>query len=691
MITLDIPQLVNAAANRGLRPPPPLTVSEWAERHRIVSAPTPWPGEWRNARTPYLRQIMDCLSPFSPARTIAVMKGSQLGATEAGMNWVGFTIDQSPTSMMVVLPDMGTCKEWSTLRLARLIEATPCLQGKILPAAQRDSGNTMLSKKFPGGFLKLTWASSAARMRSTPAANLLLDEVDEFEGDVDGQGDPVTILKRRFTNFPRGKMLMISTPTGKAGSRIEREFKDGDQRYFFVPCPFCGFHQRLAAHQFNWEPKRYDAVVFNCVCCSAPIPGQYKAQMLSRGVWVATSERPGLVQEGFATLDDVSAQLRKMETERFVSFHLSARYSPPGCYSWSDMARDKDQADQDIGKLKVFVNQVEGKTWHEKGIKSNPKRLYEKAEIEKLEPGIVPKGALFLTAYVDVQDDWLALEVKAWGPGWENWSVYYAEIRAQREVAGGKYVTCRANEPELWQKLDNLLTMEWPCEGGGFMPIWCTGIDSGYAGSNAGMRDAVYAYCAGKRQPDYWGKGQARVPYPRPGAGGKNTTGVVVPTKGGPSSEKAIAAITDTDAARRHANLRLITLGTIYLKDQVLNALRLEYPTDGKFPPGYCHYTPQDIRFFEELCNETRVVKPSGIEYRREGRNEPFDTAVGNLAMAELCGIRVMQAGDWRNLAKRREESAQVAEIVEAPTAAVNNPKHPGWFPPRREGSWFQR
>jgi hypothetical protein len=69
-----------------------------------------------------------------------------------------------------------------TLRLSRqridpLLEETPALRERVAPARARDSGNTMLSKEFPGGILVLTGANSAVGLRSMTARFLFLDEV----------------------------------------------------------------------------------------------------------------------------------------------------------------------------------------------------------------------------------------------------------------------------------------------------------------------------------------------------------------------------------------------------------------------------------------------------------------------------------------------------------------------------------
>ena len=69
----------------GLTPDTRLTVSEWADEFRILpTKAAKEAGRWRTARTPYLKEIMDCLSPSSPVERVAFMKGAQVGGTECG-------------------------------------------------------------------------------------------------------------------------------------------------------------------------------------------------------------------------------------------------------------------------------------------------------------------------------------------------------------------------------------------------------------------------------------------------------------------------------------------------------------------------------------------------------------------------------------------------------------------------------
>ena len=190
------------AWRRGLRPDPDLTVSEWADQHRKLSSrASAEPGQYRTSRTPYLREIMDALAPRHPAQRISFMKAAQVGATEAGNNWIGFVIHHAPGPMLAVMPTVEMAKRTSRGRLDPLIAESPALRERVNPARSRDAGNSMLSKEFPGGILVLTGANSATGLRSMPARYIFLDEVDAYPASADEEGDPVTLAEARTTTF----------------------------------------------------------------------------------------------------------------------------------------------------------------------------------------------------------------------------------------------------------------------------------------------------------------------------------------------------------------------------------------------------------------------------------------------------------------------------------------------------------
>ncbi len=346
--------------SEGLRPDPELKVSEWANEYRVLAATSASePGKWRTERTPYLEEIMDSLSPSSPAEKVVFMKGAQIGGTEAGNNWIGYIIDQTPGPMLVVQPTVEMGKRWSKGRFAPLIESTPCLKGKVKDPRSRDSGNTVQSKEFPGGIVVITGANSSVGLRSMPVKYLFLDEIDAYPGDSGGEGDPVLLSIARTNTFARRKIFLVSTPTIHGISRIEKEFEATDKRYFFVPCPHCNYYQVLKWSQIKWEDKNPNTAHYICIECGKKIENHQKTEMLERGEWRATNQ---------------------VQNSKVIGFHLSSLYSPVGWYSWTRAVEDFLHAKESEQLLKVWINTTLGETWVDKGEVPDWKQLFNRRE-----------------------------------------------------------------------------------------------------------------------------------------------------------------------------------------------------------------------------------------------------------------------------------------------------------------------
>src|ERR671919_500322 len=296
---------IERAWREGLKPDPLLTVSEWADRHRVLSQrASSEPGRWRTERTPYLKEIMDCLSPSSPVQRVALMKGAQIGGTECGNSWIGYVIHQVPGPMMAVSPTVELAKRNSKQRIDPLIEESEVLRERVKERRSRDSGNTVLSKEFPGGVLILTGANSAVGLRSMPARYLFLDEVDGYPGDVEGEGDPILLAERRSATFQRRKILLVSTPKTKGLSRIEREYEASDQRRYFVPCPHCREHQTLELQNLRWPEGWPREAEYACAHCGSLIGERHKTY------------RIGIVpQQGLFLTAGVDVQKDRLEAE----------------------------------------------------------------------------------------------------------------------------------------------------------------------------------------------------------------------------------------------------------------------------------------------------------------------------------------------------------------------------------------
>jgi len=628
LFAFDGAEELGQAWRDGLMPDPSLTVSEWADRHRLLSPrASAEPGRYRTDRTPYIRAIVDALSPTHPARRVVVMKSAQIGFTEGGNNWIGYVIHHAPGPMLAVQPTVELAKRFSRQRIDPLVSESRALRERVKPARSRDAGNTVLSKEFPAGLLVITGANSAVGLRSMPARYLFLDEVDAYPPSADEEGDPVALAEARTRTFSwRSKVLLGSTPTIHGLSRIEREYEASDQRRYFVPCPHCGEMQWLKFERLRWEKGEPGSAHYLCAFCDGRIEEHHKTAMLEAGEWRATAESqdPGT-----------------------IGFHISALYSPVGWFSWENIARLWEAATTDEAK-RSFKNSVLGETWIETGEVPDWQRLYERRETWQI--GTVPKGGLFLTAGADVQKDRIEVDVWAWGRGLESWLVDHIVVEGGPEQA------------ETWEELGLVLDRTWLHAHGTRIGIAKLAIDTGYEAP------AVYA----------WARkvGHAQVA-PIKGVEGFNRAAPVA----GPTH------VDVTEGGKKlRRGARLWTIAVATFKSETYRFLRLSTPTDeeiaagARYPVGYVHLPRgAEAEWVKQLVAEQLVtVKTkrgfSRLEWQKlRERNEALDCRVYARAAAWIAGADRWTEAMWRDLEQQvgLAEEVRSDELADVPADSV--------------------
>lgn len=225
---------------RLMAPPPDITISQWADMYRRLSPETSAePGQWRTDRAPYQRDMMDAISDID-TDTVVFMTSSQIGKTSILENIIGYFIDYDPAPIMLVQPTEAMAETFSKDRLAPMLRDCPRLRDKVQDPRSRDSGNTKFHKKFPGGHITMIGANAPSQLASRPIRVLLLDEVDRFPASAGTEGDPVNLAIKRTATFHNRVVIMVSTPTIKGVSRIERAYEEGSKEQWCIPCPDCG-------------------------------------------------------------------------------------------------------------------------------------------------------------------------------------------------------------------------------------------------------------------------------------------------------------------------------------------------------------------------------------------------------------------------------------------------------------------
>lgn len=578
----------------GLRPDPVLTVTEWADRHRFLSQrASAEPGRFQSSRTPYLREVMDKLSSNDPTKRVVFMKGAQVGGTEAGNNWIGYSIDASPGPFLSVAPTLEMAKRNSRTRMDPMIEESPRLRDRVRDPKARDSGNSMLQKVYPGGVLVLAGANSASGLRSMPARYLFADELDAWPENLDGEGSALDLAEARTRTFNRRKIFIVSTPTLAGRSAIEREFLAGSMKYYEVPCVHCGTFQRLVWSQLKWVDDDPDTVRYVCEHCGGHLQEHNKPKMLEAGHWVSTNP------DGNGT----------------ESYHISTLYSPLGWYSWKECVMSYQRARKNDNALKVWTNTILGETWAEQGEAPDWQDLYNRREQYPI--GQVPEAGCVLTMGVDVQQDYLAFEVVAWGPGLESWSIDHGNIPGDTAA------------DEVWQELTKKIASNYPTADGFKMGIRMVAVDTGYRTQD------VYRWV--KSQPP------TRVLAIK----GRDAQAVIV---GQPSTAEI-----GQKGRKIKSGLKVWPVGVSVAKSELYGWLRRKARADADdLPHGWLHFPQYDDEYFKQLTAETLTQKtvrgyPRYIWEKTRDRNEMLDVRIYARACAQMLGCDRFDGARWKN------------------------------------------
>ena len=524
---------------------------------------------------------------------------------------------------------MATMERNVKQRIDPMLDESPRLKAKVGVKRSKDGGNTLHQKDFAGGVLVLTGANSAAGLRSIAVRVAVMDEVDGYPGDVDGEGDPVSLVEKRMVTFGNSKKeYILSTPTIEGQSRIEKSFELTDQRYYHVPCPHCEGLQVLVFERLKWVKGDYKDVYYECEHCSGHIYNYQKTWMLRDKAMGGTAEWRSLKPEN--------------DNPEVRGYHLSALYSPDGWLSWTDIARDWDESENDEPKRKVFINTILGKTYRIKGEAPPWQLLYERSQMDGLERNVVWESVAFLTAGADVQMDRIEVEIVGWMEGRRSQQIDYRVLMGD------------TMKEEVWRELDKVLEEEWAITHSPH-PQSATRVSSGHSTSGEGGRQVERGGRVLKVRLMGLDTG-----YNAPMAhdfAKKWGTRRVIPIKGSDALEMPFSspkAVTITKLGKPVGKSKVWMVGVSYLKMQLYGWLRLPIDANGEVPNGYCMFLPQDAFYFRGLTAEELVPKRShttnatSYEWiKRYERNEPLDCRIYATAVAYVLGFERWSKERW--------------------------------------------
>lgn len=185
------------AVRRIWRRPERLSVSEWAERYRVMEPDGPRPGKWSNATARYLSGPMDAFS-LPHVREAVVVAPPQTGKTEILLNCMGFAADHYPGPALMVYDQRELAQRMSTGRVRNLFRLSPRLRG-MLTGKQDDEANFFLRLRHMR--IGFGWATSVSTLSNVSVRNLFLDEVDKYESTNRQEAGPVSLAYKRVRAY----------------------------------------------------------------------------------------------------------------------------------------------------------------------------------------------------------------------------------------------------------------------------------------------------------------------------------------------------------------------------------------------------------------------------------------------------------------------------------------------------------
>lgn len=437
-------------AMRQLQPPENLTVSEWAEKYRMLDSKTSaMPGPWRNEKTPYLKEIMDEFINYD-TEEIIFCKPSQVGGTEAMQNMLGYVIQQDPSPTLIVYPTDTLAESISKNRLEPMIRAS-----KPLRKLYNENESSKLELQFDGMYLSLNGANSPSALASKAIKFLFLDEVDKYPGASKKEADPIRLARERTKTFTnQRKIYMTSTPTLQTG-HIWQALQGADiEKHYFVPCPHCGEYIELKFSNLRFpsgddldNSERADMAVYVCQECGCKITDQDRDNMIRYGEWREVR--------------------RNTKASKKVAFWINTLYSP--FVRFSEIVKEFLDSKDNPDLLQNFVNSWLAEPWEDTKLKTDADMVMERqTDLPQL---VVPSWARYLTAGVDVQETCLYWTIRAWGP-----------YITSQNIAHGQALS--------FQDIESTMNTPYLTESGEQVIVSLCLIDSGYDA------DSTYDFCA---------------------------------------------------------------------------------------------------------------------------------------------------------------------------------------------------
>jgi phage terminase large subunit GpA-like protein len=399
-----------------LKKTPNLTVWEWAEGNiKLSERSSELSGRYRTTLVPYVREPLEFYRDRN-GKSMTLCFGAQTTKTTILMIGQAWVLIHAPTPALWVMPSIRMVGSFVDGRWFPMVDSCPLLVDQKL-------NDRFLWKKEEQHFRHMTvnWvgSNSASNLSSRSIGLLTMDETDKFKMRTEREAGAVDNAELRTTTFAYAKKIKSSTPTSIHGE-IWKNFLNGDQRYYFMPCPHCNKPITFKWGQVKWDgdaknkegvwdlPRVAETARYHCQECDQVIENNHKSTMLRQGSWVPTNPN---AQPGE------------------LSYHLNAMYAPWQTTSFAQLAVRWCKTSGNLSARHAFINSVLAEVWDdERGLDNEPLATEEYTVQVRSDDDRVPIMS------IDVQENHFWAEVRLWAPNSESWLLDYQKIETYEEL-----------------------------------------------------------------------------------------------------------------------------------------------------------------------------------------------------------------------------------------------------------------
>lgn len=447
-----------ALPNLAFRPPKRVPVSVGAANNLVIAQPGGATRRWSAEETPYMVEPTDMLASREHEAVVFVGP-ARTGKTAALIQgWMTHNVINDPGDMLIVQMSQEKARDFSKTDIERALKHSPNLNALRSTSGKEDNLHDKMFKH--GMWLKIAWPT-VTNLSGSTYRYVAFTDLDRMPDDINKEGSPFTLGKKRTTTFmSRGMALAESSPgrdltdpNWQAATKHEAPpasgilglYNTSDRRRWYWKCPDCRgwFEAAPGVGLFNLPDENELGLIVResdlgqlaahyakivCPHCGSVHEQKRKGMFNAGGRWL---------QDGLSLDEDDVLQgegMRSTIAGYWMGGVAAAFQSWPSLLNAYLQGLRQYELTGDEESLKTTVNTDQGMPYMSRHLRDAAKLASNPAERsdDKMERHVCPDETRFIVASVDNQGGTNArfvVQVHAIGPNLEQWVIDRYELK----------------------------------------------------------------------------------------------------------------------------------------------------------------------------------------------------------------------------------------------------------------------